>query len=760
MSGVNSSQDVDIDLGRLFGALWEKRLRIGIVTAGVAGLAFLATGLMSPEYKSEAQILIELRQPEYSAGGQVQGGGSDPVLDELGISSQVQLLQSVDLIKQVAREMKLYELEEFDPDAHPSLLKTLAISAGLVKNPLDVAPEERVLNEFREKLQVYQISNSRVIGVQFTSEDPKLAAAIPNKIAEVYFSLQSGAKLDTNTEAARWLEPEIANLREKVREAEAKVAAYRASSDLLRTGTDQTFAGQQLNDISGEITRLRGEKADAEAKAQSVRSALASGGNVDTIADVVASPMIQRLKEQESNIQAQISDLSTSLLEGHPRLKGLRGQLSSVQAQLQSETKKILLSLENDAKVAGLREQQLLQQLNTLKADSARADEEEVGLNALEREAAAHRQLLETYLSRYREAASRVGSDATPADARLVSRAVEPQNVNFPKKIPITIIAALATFLIYSVIIMLGELFSGRAWKTEGEVAHANDAMSAPRPVRRPAAASAEAMGDDEGDMEPVHTVSASESASAPARLSSAVRSAAERLVSRTPTTEDKGSADNETVSRPALIADPEEDRAFSAAAVARHMAEALVPVAICVSPSGDKGSALTVELARRIADKGLHTLLVDMTGTGYPSKLMTPSAKLAGISNILAGTAQIAASIHPDMYSAAHIIPRGYADMEQAMRAADRLPMIVDALSEAYDCVIIECGPAEARGIDRLSRHPQTELILTAPDESEAEIATIMSGFSAAGYNEVILVAGAPESASPKGRGRRWKVA
>ena len=73
-----------------------------------------------------------------------------------------------------------------------------------------------------------------------------------------------------------------------------------------------------------------------------------------------------------------------------------------------------------------VREQQLVQQLNGVKADSARAGEEEVGLRALEREAAAQRQLLETYLARYREAASRVDPNSTPADARVVSTAIEP----------------------------------------------------------------------------------------------------------------------------------------------------------------------------------------------------------------------------------------------------------------------------------------------------------------------------------------------
>ena len=64
--------------------------------------------------------------------------------------------------------------------------------------------------------------------------------------------------------------------------------------------------------------------------------------------------MIQRLKETESNIQGQIADLSTTLLDGHPRLKGLKSQLQGIRAQIVSETQKILGSLENEAKVGAV----------------------------------------------------------------------------------------------------------------------------------------------------------------------------------------------------------------------------------------------------------------------------------------------------------------------------------------------------------------------------------------------------------------------
>ncbi|MCV9997477.1 exopolysaccharide transport family protein [Pararhizobium sp. YC-54] len=713
MPGVNDGhQDVDIDLGGLFRAIWRRRGRVLLATVAFAGLAFLGASLMSPEYQGEARLLIESRQAEFSGANQAQPQTADSPFDESGISSQVQVLRSADLIKQVAREMKLYELPEFDPTANPSAISDVLVMLGIKKNPLDLPPEERVLKEFEKKLQVYQVEKSRVIAMQFTSEDPKLAAAIPNAMAKVFLSLQSGAKLVTNSEASRWLEPEIANLREKVRDAEAKVAGYRASSDLLLTGeTGGTFATKQLNDISTELARVRGERANAEARAENVRTALASGRAVDTLNDVVASPMIQRLKETESGIQGQIADLSTTLLDGHPRLKGLKSQLQGIRTQIVSETRKILGSLENEANVSQLRERQLVAQLNTLKANSAKAGEDEVGLRALEREATAQRQLLETYLARYREATSRSGENAAPADARIISQAVEPTEASFPKVVPITLVAAFASLLVSCVVIMLSELFSGRAL----------------RPVGR---RDEEAFDEEPLEIQPLEPV--------PETVSQTVAAQAAPVIAREPVLA-AAVAPEPAQAEPD---EPEEDD-FSIASVADHLCTDDVRVAISVSPAGDEGSANAVTLARLVAEEGRKIVLIDLTGSACPTRLMTQTADLAGITNLLVGEVPFTETIHADRLSDAHIIPQGDADPVLAMRGIERLQMIIDALSNAYDTVLVECGPADVKAIGRVTRLRDTKIIISAPAVGNEEIIELITGFGKAGFGEIVLMTG-----------------
>lgn len=691
MSGVNgNSKDVDIDLGRLVTALWERKARIAALTASVAAIAFVAASSMAPAYKGEARVLIESRSPAFE-NTERQASPDNGVLDSFNIVSQAQIMQSTDLIRQVARDMKLYEIPEFEADV--GFLTKLLSGVGLAENPDSVAPEDRVLKIFREKLQVYQVETSRVIAVEFSSEDPALAAAIPNEMVRVYLAMQSSAKRDNNSDAARWLEPEIANLRSRVQEAEKKVADYRSSADILQTADNSTFTARQLNDISTEMARVRTERANAEARAENVRLALQGGQSADTIPDVISSPMIQRLKEAESQVQAQISDLSMSLLDAHPRLRALRGQLSGIRQQISGETRKVLESLQGEANVGRLREQQLVQQLNVLKAEQARAGEQGVGLAALEREAAAQRQLLETYLVRFREASSRMDNGSSPADARVISAAVEPREPYFPKVVPIVAVSAFAALLLHCIAILLVELFTGRAL----------------RPVN--------SRGGEE------ETV--------------AVQTAPVTEITPLPVTD--------VLFDDVIELAPDADEDFSVGATAGLLVEKNAGAVMVMSPTGDDGSTATVMLARTMAASGRIVLLVDMTGSGCPTGLMAEDARLPGITDLLAGKAAFGDIIHNDRLSGVHIIPTGNSGMDEAMTVIDRVAMVVSTLCDAYDTVLVEFGQADLSTIARLARNLSATFILSVPEPEEEQMRPLLDELDSNGFEDVLLMSGAP---------------
>jgi exopolysaccharide transport family protein len=729
--GYAAANDVDVDLGRLFGSLAREWPRILLFSLVITGAAFAFAWLSTPHYKAETRILIETRESVFTRPDAGNAESDKSVLDEEGVASQVEVIGSTDILKQVAQKLDLSKLPEFDDAADDSIFSRFLVVVGLMTDPNEIPPEERVLKRFREKLKVYRVEKSRVIVIEMSSEKPELAAKIPNTIAEVYLSVQRAAKLQSNADATEWLAPEIADLTKRVKDAEAKVASFRARSDLLIGQNNSVLATQQLSELSSELSRVRANRAAAEATAESLRAALRSGASLDSLPEVLSSELIQRLRERQVQLKADIADLSTTLLDGHPRLRALRSQLADLDQQIRGEAQKVLKGLDTQAQTAQYREKQLLADLNTQKAASARAGDDEVELRSLEREAASQRELLESYLTRYREAASRKDSSYLPADARVFSSAVAPAEPYFPKIIPIVSAAFVGSLLIMAIVTLLQELFSGRAMRPATGVRFEPVAD-----VEMPAVA------DPEQDTSEPAT-GAAEMAPAP-EVDTVSEPAPEEIAAP---------AEQKPMARPtvapaavaAAAVEPKPAPRPSIGEVSVEIAaERLIATgasrAIFVSPEGDEAAASAVMVAREMADAGLRVLLLDLTASGAASRPMLESAAYSGITNLLASEAQFADVIHADLYSDCHVIPVGTADPMRAMRAADRLPIIMDSLTTAYDVVVVECGPADPEAIRRLVGSG-TEVLVSVLQTDDKAVTDAADGLKASGYTGLTLV-------------------
>lgn len=707
MTGSKSAVgDVDVDLGRLFGSLLRNWFRILAATLAVTAVVFLLASMSEPHYRSETRILIENRQSIYTRPANATADtGDGPLLDEAAIASQVELIGSTDILRKAASKLNLAERGGFADVGEPSALDRFMIQVGLKRDPSQASVEERVLQSLRSKLTIYRVDRSRVIVIGFSSTDPELAAAIPNAVADAYIAVQEEAKRLTNNDAAGWLEPEITDMRTRVREAEARVAEYRAANDLFLGQGATGLTTQQLGELQSELTRVRAARSAAQARAQAIRAAISSGQNIDSIPEVLASPLVQRIRERQVQIESDMATLSATLLGNHPRVRALRSQLAETDGQMRAEVAKVLRGVESEAASMRSREAELVAELSGTKAAVASAGEAEVELRALEREAAAERALLESYLTRFREAAARADSSYLPADARIFSRATVPFEPYYPKVLPITVAAFAASLLVMALITLLAELFSGRAM--------------------RPAST---------GGFEPVEDVAMP--ASVPSRtplLGAAPRDAEPVLEAR--------------------AGDGENEGKLSVADAANHLVASGSMRAVFVSPEGDEAAAASVMVAREIADSGLRVIFLDLTSSGAPSASMLESNRYPGITNLLASRAQFSEVIRGDLYSDCHVIPLGTADAERALRAIDRMPIILDSLSSAYDMVVVECGAADAREIERIVGRG-TEVLVGVIEPEQAVVSTATNDLALSGYSALrVTPVGHDVSPAPEGR-------
>ena len=128
----------DLDLRAIWQTLLRKKHFILIPTACAMILALVAVNMISPRYKSEARILIDGRENVFLRpnGERTEERTS---LDAEAVTSQVQLLLSRDLAREVIKKNKLAERPEFDPVLQgTSPIKALLALFGIGRDPFQL----------------------------------------------------------------------------------------------------------------------------------------------------------------------------------------------------------------------------------------------------------------------------------------------------------------------------------------------------------------------------------------------------------------------------------------------------------------------------------------------------------------------------------------------------------------------------------------------------------------------------------------------
>lgn len=164
-------------------------------------------------------------------------------------------------------------------------------------------------------------------------------------------------------------------------------------------------------------------------------------------------------------------------------------------------------------------------------------------------------------------------------------------------------------------------------------------------------------------------------------------------------------------------------------------------PTVALLSPSGDDGSTASVMLARSIAELGRSVVMVDMTASGCPTRLMSQEAGLAGISDLLFGETAFGETIHHDRLSNAHIVPQGNAQPQHAGRIIEQLTMIMRALADTYDTVLLEFGAADVEGVAKLLKYIDAEIVMSRPGADSPVFAEAFDQLAQSGYSDIVVM-------------------
>lgn len=444
------SQFVDFD--RLLAAarrqIWVLAA-CALVSLGL-GVFYLLTAI--PLYTASIDILIDKSKMRVIDQLTPESG---IVQDEAETLSQIELLKSEALARNVVTRLKLTENRDF-MDGTPSML---SFAVGSVRDLLDYVSVqiagssltasdqqeseeqrlERAVQSLRDNTEVERVGRTYVLRLRYESPSPGLSAAVAGAFGEAYLEDQLQSKFDATKRAGIWLQDRIGELREQAFGADIKVQKFRIDNNLIAAG-GQLVSEQQLAEVNTQLIAAQAATAEAHARLEQLEGLIRSGRTDAVVNDALVSTTINALRERYLNTSRIKAEIEAKLGPEHIQVKRLNGELRELERLIFSELERIAESYRSSYNVALSRENSLRKSMEDILNVNAVANTTQVELRELEREAEAYRSLYESFLRRHQET---VQQQTFPiSNARVISPAQAPKHKSSPKTA-----ASLAIFL-------------------------------------------------------------------------------------------------------------------------------------------------------------------------------------------------------------------------------------------------------------------------------------------------------------------------
>jgi succinoglycan biosynthesis transport protein ExoP len=694
-----------MDMSALVGAVVSRWRRIALVTLGLLVVTYVILMFMPRLYESSASILVEPRESAYTRATNDVLPQSN-FADETAIASQIELVKSRGTLMQVIDTENLRALPEFNGGSG-GLLDIVFSLFGGAGPEMDI--DEIVLENVSDATTVVQERESRIITILFRSTDAQVAARVANAIANTHVQRRAGLYLSDTADATRWLETEIAKLRTKVTKAEDLVANYRVDNDLYVGANDISLLDQQLTDLSAQISSAQERENSARSRAALIRGLIKSGQSIDGVPDVRQSLVVQQLSEEKARLQGDRAQRSATLLPNHPTILALTAQIEEVDKQIQVEGRQVAEALEAEAKIEAGLEASLRDELTRLKIEASTATKGSVTLNELEREAKAQRDLLETYLLRYRDAASRTEANATLPDVRVVSFAAAPISPAYPQKGLILAAVAIVSIMLQLGQILFAELVAGRAFVDAS-------GQSVQNRYQEPQVVSQAAMAPEP----------ARQAAVPPNPFPAPSQRKRTEYRAATPSWQRPASSVGSDRRQPDAKFVFDQSLAQAAANLAAGQ-ERLVIVTSLGRLADSRGATET--LSADLIARGLSTVEIDAG-----SRITTPEV---GLSDLCDGSADFGDVVHRGDRSDFALVPWG---RSPAMLFQSRKCVtLVEALQDIFEVVVVDAGRAGSSScLDIFSHSDATLLVVVAEGTEKALIEQERGDLHARGYNKI----------------------
>lgn len=321
----------DLSLRDLLLPLFRHKRLFALSFCGILLGTVLAAVLLSSQYKASMEVLVdqERSDPVVTSEATLQSSVSPPPVTEEEINSEVELLRSPDVLKDVvvANGLQNKERERLISRLLPSQDDSWYVS--------------RATERLAKTLNIQAMPKTNLISVSYKAADPHLAYGVLKQLASLY--LQKHLAVHRPEGSSAFFTAQTQKYHQALEESETRLADFGKESGVAAPDLERTGMAQQVVNSIAALHQARQTIAADErriAEQETRMKAMPDRSLTQQISSSAsAQGLLQQLQANLLSAQIKKTQLALKYDQSYPLVKEADQEIAQTQAAIEKATK-------------------------------------------------------------------------------------------------------------------------------------------------------------------------------------------------------------------------------------------------------------------------------------------------------------------------------------------------------------------------------------------------------------------------------------
>ena len=297
------------------------------IFVGIVSAVLVLSLIWPKQYTATASVVVDIKSDPVATASNAALVGQQATTY---VNTEADIISSERVAQRVVKTLRLDQ----QPEARERWAKgsdediSVAIADYLLNSKVVVAPTHDSPTH-----------SSNVIDISVTWSDPRTAAALANSFAQTAIDTNIDLKVEPAKQYAAWFEQRAHALRADLQAKQKRLSDFQNANGLVATDEKLDVENARLTELSTELVTIQGLRQESQSRQHQV------GSDIESLPEVLQSPVIQNLKSQLAQADAKREDVATRLGKNHPDYKEVEGEIANLRTRIAQESANIAASL-------------------------------------------------------------------------------------------------------------------------------------------------------------------------------------------------------------------------------------------------------------------------------------------------------------------------------------------------------------------------------------------------------------------------------